>query len=86
MAFCIISSYNNAGMFSLYNFMLNAVKVINCNVCSQRMRQDKRMLELATIGLYGHDGERLNCLATISKFLTTDHMRPGNSGVFVFSL
>ena len=25
-------------------------------------RLDKRMLELATIGLYGNDGEWLNCL------------------------
>ena len=44
------------------------------------------MLELATIDLYGHDGKWLNCLATISKFVTTDPVRPGNSGVFVFSL
>ena len=44
------------------------------------------MLELATIGLYGHDlGEWLNCLATISKFVTTDPVRPGNSGS-LFSL
>ena len=86
MALCIVSTYNNARMFSLYNFMLNAVQVINCNVCSQGMGQDKRMLELTTIGLYGHDGEWLNCFATISKFVTTDHMRPGSSGVFVFSL
>ena len=48
-------------------------------------RLDKRMLELATIGLYGQDGEWLNCLATISNFVTTD-TRPGNSVVFVFSL
>ena len=44
------------------------------------------MLELATIGLYVHDGEWLNCLATISKFVTTAPVRPGNSGVFVSSL
>ena len=66
--------------------MLNAVQIINCNVCSQGMRQDKRMIEVATIGLYGHDREWLNCLATISKFVTTNPVRPGNSGVFAFSL
>ena len=66
--------------------MLNAVQIINCNVCSQGMIQDKRMLELATIGLYSHDGEWLSCLATISKFETTNPVRPGNSGVFVFCL
>ena len=46
----------------------------------------KRTLELATIGLYGHDGEWLNCLAAISKFVTTHPVRPENSGVFVLSL
>ena len=60
--------------------------MISCNVCLQGMRLDKRMLELATSGLYGHDGEWLNCLATISKFVFTNPVRPGNSGVFVFSL
>ena len=49
-------------------------------------RLDKRMLDLATIGLYGHDGEWLNCLATISKFVTTAPVRPGDSGFFVFSM
>ena len=29
-----------------------------------RGRLDKRMLEIATVGLYGHDGEWLNYLAT----------------------
>ena len=30
---------NNAGMFSLYNAMLNVVQQINhCNVCSQGLR------------------------------------------------
>ena len=43
------------------------------------------MLELATICLYGHDGEWLNDLVTISKFVTTAPVRPGNSGVVVFS-
>ena len=47
---------------------------------------DKRMLELATVGLYGHDCEWLNYRATISKFVTTAPVRPGNRGVFVFSL
>ena len=66
--------------------MLNAVQIINCNVCSQGMKQDKRMLELATTGLYGNDGEWFSCLATISKFVTTNPVGPGNSGVFMFSL
>ena len=44
------------------------------------------MLELATVGLYGDDGEWLNYLATTSKFATTAPVRPGNSRVFVFSL
>ena len=64
--------------------MLTAIQIINCNVCSQGMRQDKRMLELATIVLYGHDGEWLSCLATITKFLTTNPVRPGNSGSLCF--
>ena len=55
--------------------MLTAVQIINCNVCSQGMRQDKRMLELATIVLYGHDGKWLSCLATITKFVTTNPMK-----------
>ena len=66
--------------------MLNAVQIINCNVCSQGMRPDKQMMEVATTGLYGHDRVWLNCFVTISKFVTTNPVRPGNSGVFVFSL
>ena len=66
--------------------MLNAVQIINYNVCSEGMRQDKRMLELATTGVYGYDGEWLNCLATISKYVTTNPVRPRNSWAFVFSL
>ena len=48
--------------------MLIAVRTINCNVYSQGMRQGKRMLELSTIGLYGHDGEWLNCSYRKQKF------------------
>ena len=33
------------------------------------------MLELATFGFYGLDGEWLNYLATISKFQTTTSLR-----------
>ena len=69
-----------------YITLLNAVQIINCSVCSQGMTLDKRMLKLATIGLYGHDGEWPNCPMTISKFVITNPVRPGNSGVLVFSL
>ena len=51
-----------------------------------RGRLDKRTLELATVGLYGHDGEWLHYLANISKFVTTASVRPENNWVFVFSL
>ena len=75
--------------------MLNAVQItltamyvhkgrdhcIRTRVCD---RLGKRMVELATIGFYGNDGEWLN--ATISKFVATDPVRPGNGRVFVFSL
>ena len=44
------------------------------------------MLELATVGLYGHDGEWLDYLVTISKFVTTAPVRPGNIGVFELSM
>ena len=86
--------YNNAGMFSVYTFMLNAVyQIIHRYVCSQGTRPlykaspacktDKRMLELASVGLYGHDGE---WRATISKFVSTAPVILRNSAVFVFSL
>ena len=52
---------------------------------SHAERLDKRMLELATVGLYGNDGEWLNYRATI-QFVTTTPVRPGNRRVFVVSL
>ena len=77
--------------------MLNAVQIIHYSVCSQCMRPlcnkatsvwklYNQLLELATVDLYGHDGEWLNCLAIISRFVNMDPVRPENSGVFVFSL
>ena len=49
-------------------------------------RLDKRMLVIATVGLYGHDGELLKLFRDFFLVVTMVTVKPGNSGFFAISL
>ena len=69
------------GLRLLYKKLIERFSICHNHKASSTWKTDKRMLELGTIGLYGH-GEWLNCLAT--EVYNHCPMRPGNNRVFIF--